>query len=356
MADHDGDRGRPAAPVGRASPDGRLRRPATSSTASCPRGGSSSAAGLGAQAARGQGRGEVFRRSTPCGGSPSSRARVTRSPSSVATARASRRCCAPSRACCPPRPGTVYTSGKPSLLGVNAALMRDLSGERNILLGCMAMGMTREQAVARRDWIARVRRPRRVPQHAHERLLLRHGRPAAVRDRGVDQPRDPDDRRGPGHRRCRVPAPQREADHGAARGRGDGVPGLALAGTWSDDLQPGDLAGEGPDRHGRRGQRGRGRLRGDVRPGAGGPGAQAPAGQEAPRAPGRRGGRAEGGRGGSRPARGRGGCGGRVGRPHRAGRSHRHRSTPPPVPTATDAPAPAGTEPEGEPTDAERPA
>ncbi len=53
----------------------------------------------------------------------------------------------------PAEAGAVYTSGRPALLGVNAALMRDLPGEENILLGCMAMGMTREQALARRDWI-----------------------------------------------------------------------------------------------------------------------------------------------------------------------------------------------------------
>ena len=54
----------------------------------------------------------------------------------------------------PPEEGHVYTSGRPTLLGVNAALMRDLPGEDNILLGCMAMGMTRQEALARRDWIA----------------------------------------------------------------------------------------------------------------------------------------------------------------------------------------------------------
>jgi teichoic acid transport system ATP-binding protein len=53
----------------------------------------------------------------------------------------------------PAESGHVYTAGRPSLLGVNAALMRDLPGEENILLGCMAMGMTREQALDRRDWI-----------------------------------------------------------------------------------------------------------------------------------------------------------------------------------------------------------
>ncbi|MEU1191716.1 ABC transporter ATP-binding protein [Streptomyces sp. NPDC005859] len=41
--------------------------------------------------------------------------------------------------------GRIYTDGQPSLLGVNAALMSDLTGERNVYLGGLAMGMTREQ-------------------------------------------------------------------------------------------------------------------------------------------------------------------------------------------------------------------
>ncbi|MEU8569531.1 ABC transporter ATP-binding protein [Streptomyces pathocidini] len=45
----------------------------------------------------------------------------------------------------PPERGRVYTDGQPSLLGVNAALMNDLTGERNVILGGLAMGMTREQ-------------------------------------------------------------------------------------------------------------------------------------------------------------------------------------------------------------------
>jgi teichoic acid transport system ATP-binding protein len=40
------------------------------------------------------------------------------------------------------RGGVIYAAGQPSLLGVNAALMNDLSGERNVTLGCLAMGMT----------------------------------------------------------------------------------------------------------------------------------------------------------------------------------------------------------------------
>ncbi|GAQ59377.1 ABC transporter ATP-binding protein [Streptomyces acidiscabies] len=41
--------------------------------------------------------------------------------------------------------GRIYTDGQPSLLGVNAALMGDLTGERNVFLGGLAMGMSREQ-------------------------------------------------------------------------------------------------------------------------------------------------------------------------------------------------------------------
>jgi teichoic acid transport system ATP-binding protein len=45
----------------------------------------------------------------------------------------------------PPDRGAVFTDGQPSLLGVNAALMKDLTGERNIILGCLAMGMTPQE-------------------------------------------------------------------------------------------------------------------------------------------------------------------------------------------------------------------
>jgi teichoic acid transport system ATP-binding protein len=46
----------------------------------------------------------------------------------------------------PPTKGAVYTDGQPTLLGVNAALMNDLTGEANITLGCLAMGLTPAQA------------------------------------------------------------------------------------------------------------------------------------------------------------------------------------------------------------------
>jgi teichoic acid transport system ATP-binding protein len=46
----------------------------------------------------------------------------------------------------PPEQGNVYTTGEAALLGVNAALLDDLTGERNVILGCLAMGMTRQEA------------------------------------------------------------------------------------------------------------------------------------------------------------------------------------------------------------------
>ncbi|ARZ66766.1 ABC transporter ATP-binding protein [Streptomyces sp. HU2014] len=45
----------------------------------------------------------------------------------------------------PAERGKVYTDGQPSLLGVNAAMMNDLTGEKNVMLGGLAMGMSREQ-------------------------------------------------------------------------------------------------------------------------------------------------------------------------------------------------------------------
>jgi teichoic acid transport system ATP-binding protein len=49
----------------------------------------------------------------------------------------------------PPERGTVYVKGQPSLLGVNAALLNDLSGERNVVLGCLAMGMRKAEVRAK---------------------------------------------------------------------------------------------------------------------------------------------------------------------------------------------------------------
>jgi teichoic acid transport system ATP-binding protein len=49
----------------------------------------------------------------------------------------------------PPEQGAVYTDGHAALLGVNAALMDDLTGERNVVLGCLAMGMNKDEVKER---------------------------------------------------------------------------------------------------------------------------------------------------------------------------------------------------------------
>jgi teichoic acid transport system ATP-binding protein len=53
----------------------------------------------------------------------------------------------------PPEQGAVYTSGQAALLGVNAALLDDLTGERNVVLGCLAMGMTPQEVKDRYESI-----------------------------------------------------------------------------------------------------------------------------------------------------------------------------------------------------------
>ncbi|MDR1853168.1 MAG: ABC transporter ATP-binding protein [Propionibacteriaceae bacterium] len=47
-----------------------------------------------------------------------------------------------------PSSGAVYAKSRPNLLGVGGTLMGQLSGERNIILGCLALGMTRKEAEA----------------------------------------------------------------------------------------------------------------------------------------------------------------------------------------------------------------
>lgn len=44
-----------------------------------------------------------------------------------------------------PSTGSVYASSIPVMLGVNAALVPELSGDHNIVLGCLAMGMSRRE-------------------------------------------------------------------------------------------------------------------------------------------------------------------------------------------------------------------
>ena len=51
----------------------------------------------------------------------------------------------------PPTQGTIYATSTPVMLGVNAALVKQISGYDNITLGCLAMGMTRQQVEEKRE-------------------------------------------------------------------------------------------------------------------------------------------------------------------------------------------------------------
>jgi teichoic acid transport system ATP-binding protein len=53
----------------------------------------------------------------------------------------------------PPSAGAIYASSRPNLLGVGAALIPDLSGERNIVLGGLALGFQKSEITALRDQI-----------------------------------------------------------------------------------------------------------------------------------------------------------------------------------------------------------
>jgi teichoic acid transport system ATP-binding protein len=53
----------------------------------------------------------------------------------------------------PAEQGAVYSKGHAALLGVNAALLDDLTGDRNVVLGCLAMGMSPQEVKEKHDKI-----------------------------------------------------------------------------------------------------------------------------------------------------------------------------------------------------------
>ena len=53
----------------------------------------------------------------------------------------------------PPASGSVYASSRPNLLGVGAALIADLSGDKNITLGGLALGYSRKEVDQLREEI-----------------------------------------------------------------------------------------------------------------------------------------------------------------------------------------------------------
>ena len=55
-----------------------------------------------------------------------------------------------------PSSGAIHASSTPIMLGVNAALVPTLSGDQNVVLGCLAMGLTHGEIAARFDEIVEV--------------------------------------------------------------------------------------------------------------------------------------------------------------------------------------------------------
>lgn len=55
-----------------------------------------------------------------------------------------------------PTSGAIHATSTPIMLGVNAALVPELSGDQNVILGGLAMGLTREQIDDRFDEIVEV--------------------------------------------------------------------------------------------------------------------------------------------------------------------------------------------------------
>lgn len=53
----------------------------------------------------------------------------------------------------PAESGAVYAASRPNMLGVGAALIRTLSGDRNITLGGLALGLTRAEVDSLRDQV-----------------------------------------------------------------------------------------------------------------------------------------------------------------------------------------------------------
>lgn len=53
----------------------------------------------------------------------------------------------------PTSQGAVYAASRPNLLGVGAALINELSGEQNIILGGLAMGFTLDEIETKKDEI-----------------------------------------------------------------------------------------------------------------------------------------------------------------------------------------------------------
>lgn len=110
-----------------------------------------------------------------------------------------------------PSQGEIYVSGIPSLLGVSAVLMKDLTGERNIMIGGLALGLTRKEVEERFDEIVDFSGLRRRNLSPHENLLRWDGGTAPFCHIHSRDTRRPHDRRSTRHRRRRFPRTKQAA-------------------------------------------------------------------------------------------------------------------------------------------------
>ncbi len=175
----------------------------------------------------------------------------------------------------PPEQGNVYSTGEASLLGVNAALLEDLTGERNVILGCLAMGMTKQEAKDKYQSIvdfSGVGDFIDLPMKTYSSGMGSRLRFAIAASKSHDVLLV-DEALATGDAEFRVKSHARIEELRAARGHG--LPGRAQPGGGRADLQPGDLDGARPDGHAGRGRgrhhrqvhRGVRRCPGDARPG-----------------------------------------------------------------------------------------
>ena len=175
----------------------------------------------------------------------------------------------------PAEQGNIYTTGEASLLGVNAALMDDLTGERNVILGCLAMGMTRQEARDKYQEIvdfSGVGEFIDLPMRTYSSGMGARLRFAIAAAKSHDVLLV-DEALATGDAEFRVKSHARIQElREAGRHR---VPGRAQPGRGRGDLQPGDLDGARPDgdggrrrhRHHRPVHRSLRRPAGDARPG-----------------------------------------------------------------------------------------
>ena len=175
----------------------------------------------------------------------------------------------------PPEQGNVYSTGEASLLGVNAALLEDLTGERNVILGCLAMGMTKQEAKDKYQSIvdfSGVGDFIDLPMKTYSSGMGSRLRFAIAASKSQDVLLV-DEALATGDAEFRVKSHARINELRARRRHR--LPGRAQPGGGRADLQPGDLDGARPDGHAGRGRhrhhrqvhRGLGRRPGHPRPG-----------------------------------------------------------------------------------------